>query len=130
MSEPLVYIDTSEVREGALEELKGAIGELADFVEKSEPELISYNVYFSDDGSRMTVIHVHPDSASLDVHMDVAGPRFERFAGLVTLQSIDIFGEPSDKALAQLRDKVGLLGSGELTVHPPHAGFSRFRHAG
>jgi hypothetical protein len=36
MSRLLVYVDTSEVREGALEELKLAIGELADFVEKNE----------------------------------------------------------------------------------------------
>jgi hypothetical protein len=130
MSEPLVYVDTSEVREGALEELKGAIGELVAFVEKNEPELISYSVYFMDDGRRMIVTHVHPDAASLDFHMDVAGPRFERLAGLITLQSIDIYGEPSDNALAQLRDKMALLGSGEVTVHSMHVGFSRIRRPG
>lgn len=129
MSRPLVYVDTSEVREGALEELKTAIGELADFVEKNEPQLISYNVYFNDDGSRMTVMHVHPDSASLDYHMDVAGPRFARFADLLTLSSSYIYGEPSPKAVRQLREKVQLLGSGDLIVHSPHAGFSRFELA-
>jgi len=126
MSQPLVYVDTSEVREGAIEELKVAIGELADFVETNEPQLISYNVYFSDDGSQMTVMHVHRDSASLDYHMDVAGPRFGRFADLLTLSSIYIYGEPSRKAVRQLREKVQLLGSGDLVVQAPHAGFSRF----
>lgn len=126
MSQPLVYVDTSEVREGALEELKGAIRELAEFVEESEPRLISYNVYFSDDGAQMTVIHVHADPASLDYHLDVAGPRFGRFADLLTLRSIHIYGEPSGKAVAQLRDKVRLLGSGAVIVHAPHAGFGRF----
>ena len=126
MSQPLVYVDTSEVREGALEELQDAIGELADFVETNEPQLISYNVYFSDDGSRMTVMHVHPDSASLDYHMDVAGPRFGRFADLLTLSSIYIYGEPSPEAVRQLRQKVRLLGSGNVIVQAPHAGFSRF----
>jgi hypothetical protein len=58
--------------------------------------------------------------------LDVAAPRFERFAGLVTLRSIHIYGEPSEKAVGQLRDKVRLLGSGEVTVHAPHAGFGRF----
>jgi hypothetical protein len=125
MTQPLVYVDTSDVRDGSLEELKGAIAELADFVEKNEPELISYSVYFSEDGSRMTVMHLHADPASLDYHMDVAGPRFGRFADLLTLSSIHIYGEPSEKALAQLRDKVRLLGSGEVIVHVPHAGFSR-----
>jgi hypothetical protein len=126
MSQPLVYIDTSDVREGALEELKGAIGELTDFVESHEPQIVSYAVYFSQDGSQMTVIHVHPDSASLDFHLDVAGPRFGRFADLLTLSSIRIFGEPSATAIKQLEDKVRLLGTGGgVTVHPLHAGFGR-----
>jgi hypothetical protein len=125
MPQPLLYVDTSDVREGALEELRSAIGELADFVEEHEPELISYNVYFSDDGRQMTVVHVHRDSASLDFHMEVAGPRFGRFAEFLTLSSIRIYGEPSDEALRQLRDKARLLG-GSVIVHDLHSGFSRF----
>jgi hypothetical protein len=74
----------------------------------------------------MTVMHVHPDSASLDYHMDVAGPAFRRFADLVTLSSIHIYGEPSEKALRQLHDKARLLGSGDVIVQGLHAGFSRF----
>jgi len=66
MSDAIVYVDTSDVHEGALRELKAAIKELVDFVEANEPQLIAYNVYFSDDGTRMTVVHVHPDSASLE----------------------------------------------------------------
>jgi hypothetical protein len=73
---------------------------------------------------------VHTDPASLDYHMDVAGPRFGRFGDLVTLRSINIYGEPSEKALAQLRDKVRLLGNGEVTVHAPHAGFGRLALSG
>jgi len=70
-------------------------------------------------------MHVHADSASRDHHMQVAGPRFARFADLLTLSSIHIYGEPSEQALGQLRDKVRLLGSGDVIVHRPHAGFSR-----
>jgi hypothetical protein len=58
----------------------------------------------------MTVIHTHVDSASLEYRMDVAGPAFGRFADLVTLSSICIYGEPSEKALRQLHDKARLLG--------------------
>jgi hypothetical protein len=64
MTDAIVYVDTSDVREGAVEELKEAIAELVDFVDANEPRLMAYNVYFSDDGNRMTVAHVHPDSAS------------------------------------------------------------------
>jgi len=125
MPQPLVYVDRSDVREGALEQLKDAIGALADFVEENEPQLISYTVYFSEDSRQMTVVHVHANSASLDYHMEVAGPRFGRFADMLTLSSIHIYGEPSEKALGQLRDKVRMLGSGDVILHAPHAGFSR-----
>jgi hypothetical protein len=73
----------------------------------------------------MSVVHVHTDPASLDYHMDKAGPLFSGFADLVTMTSIHIYGKPSEKALGQLRDKARLLGSGEVIVHAPHAGFSR-----
>jgi hypothetical protein len=125
MSQPLIYVDTSKVREGALTQLKSAINELADFVAANEPRLISYSAYFSEDGSEMTVVHVHADAASLDSHMDVVEPRLKRFADLLALSSILIYGEPSPRALEQLQRKMRQLGSGEVIVRAPHAGFSR-----
>jgi hypothetical protein len=125
MTQPLVYVDESQVEPAKLPLLKVAIKELADFVEANEPQLASYSVYFNDDGSRMSVVHIHADAASLDYHMEVAGPLFERFAGLVTLESITVYGEPSEAALERLRDKLRLLGAGEVRVHAPHAGFLR-----
>lgn len=125
MSDVIVYVDTSDVREGALEELKPAIKRLADFVEANEPRLIAYNVYFSDDGTGMTVLSMHPDSASLEYHMRVAGPHFRQFVELVTLSSIRIYGEPSEKALKQAHEKARFLGRGTVVVLPLHAGFTR-----
>ena len=125
MSQPLVYVDTSEVRPGKLLELKAAIKELAEFVEENEPGLFSYNVYFVESENQMSVVQVHAEPASLDHHLEVAGPLFRRFADLVTLSSIHIFGEPSETALGQLREKLRTLGAGDVIVHQPHAGFVR-----
>jgi len=125
MAQPLVYVDESQVEPGKLALLKVAIEELADFVEANEPRLVSYCVYFNEDRSRMSVVHIHADEASLDYHMEVAGPLFQKFAGLVTLESIAVYGEPSEAALERLRDKLRLLGAGDVTVHAPHAGFLR-----
>ena len=126
MSDAIVYVDTSEVREGAVEELKSGMKELADFVAANEPRIVAYNVYFSADGSTMTVVHVHPDSASLEFHLEVAGPFFRRFADLVTLSSIQIYGEPGEDALKHAHGKARLLGSGDVEAHALHAGFTRF----
>ena len=126
MSDAIVYLDTSNVRDGALEELKAGMKELVDFVEANEPRIIAYNIYFSDDGTRMTVVHVHPDSASLESFMEVAGPVFRQFAELVTLSAIHIYGEPSEKLLKQSHEKARLLGGGDVVVDALHAGFTRF----
>ena len=57
--------------------------------------------------------------------MDLAGPVFQRFVGLVDMSSIQVYGNPSERALRQLRDKVGLLGRGVVRVQPLHAGLIR-----
>jgi hypothetical protein len=126
MSDAMVYVDTSDVREGALEELKAGMKELADFVEANEPRIIAYNVYFNDEGTRMTVVHAHPDSASFEYHMEVAGPIFRELAELVTLSAIHIYGKPSQRVLKQSHEKAQLLGRGAVIVEPLFAGFTRF----
>ena len=121
----ILYVDEADVREGTLDELKPAIRQLVDFVEANEPRLIAYNVYFTDDGSRMTVVSVHPDSESLEYHMKVAGPLFRQFVDLVTLSSIHIYGEPSEKVVEQAHEKAQLLGRSTVVVEPLYAGFTR-----
>lgn len=125
MNEPVVSVDCSEVREGKLEELKTAIKELVEFVDANEPQPIAYNVYFSDDGTRMTVLQVHPNSGSMEFHMDVAGPAFPRLLEFIRLSTIDIYGRPSDKLLEQMRQKAQMLGTATVAVHELHAGFTR-----
>ncbi len=125
----ILYVDISEIHDGALEELKQAITKLVDFVEANEPRLIAYNVYFSDDGTRMTVVNLHPDSASLEYHLEVAGPLFRPFVALVTLSSIHIYGEPSEKVLEQSHEKARLLGEASVVVEPLYAGFARVAQA-
>jgi hypothetical protein len=125
MSNLILYLDTSDVREGALEELQAGMKELADFVEANEPRIIAYNVYFNDEGTRMTVVHAHADSASYEYHMEVAGPLFRRLGELVTLSAIHIYGEPSEKVLKQSHEKAQMLGRDAVVVEPLFAGFNR-----
>ena len=126
MSDAIVYVDTSDIVEGKLDELKAAIPELAGFIDANVPTAISYGVFLSEDEATMSVVQVHPDSASLEYHMRVGGPAFARFKDLVRLLSIDVYGEPSAGLLQQLEAKTELLGGGTVTVHALAAGFERF----
>jgi hypothetical protein len=127
MSDPIIYIDHSDVREGKLEELKAALKDLAGFVETSEPKILAYHVYFNEDESQVHVLHVHHDAASLAFHMEVGGPAFTPFVELVHMRSIDIYGRVGDDLMEPLRQKAEMLGDGVVRVHDLHAGFARFR---
>jgi hypothetical protein len=126
LSSPILVVDSSEIREGKLEEVKAVVEELVAFVEENEPEPLAYNIYFDEAGTQMTVVQIHPSSASLERHLTVAGPVFRRFADLLTLARVDVYGSPSEAALEQLRSKAQLLGNAPVAVHEFHAGFSRF----
>ena len=126
MSDPLVVIDSSEIREGKLEELKSALFELAEFVEANEAAPLAYNIYFDEGDTRMTVVQVHPDSESLELHMNLAGPLFRKFTNLVDLSRVDFYGRPSEAVLAAMREKARLLGNAPVVVHELHAGFARY----
>lgn len=89
------------------------------------PPVLSYNVYLNDEGTVMTVVHVHRDSASLEHHLSVGGPAFRKLAELITLSSIDVYGNPSEAAVELLDQKAHTLGGGTVTVHEWRAGFVR-----
>jgi hypothetical protein len=126
MGESLIVVDTSEIRKGKRGDLQRGIQELAAFVEANESDPISYQVFFGEEGRFMTVLQIHPDSASMERHMELAGPVFAKFADLVVLRTVDIYGSPSEKVVEQLRRKAELLGTATVTVHDRQAGFARF----
>jgi hypothetical protein len=126
MPQPIVYIDTSTVREGKLEELEVAMNGLATFVETNVPQLISYGFFLDDKRTQMTVVAVHPDSASVELHMDVCGAEFRKFAELIELSRIEIYGYVSDSVLKRLHQKARMLGNGTVAVHGLYAGFARW----
>lgn len=125
MGDPLIYVDRSAIRAGRVGDLRAAIAELAAFVEANEPQLLSYAAFVEPDGRHMTVTHIHRDPGSLDRHLAVAGPRFARFADLVQVLRVDIYGTPSPAAIEALRAKAALLGGATVEVHPLEAGFIR-----
>ena len=123
MSENIIIIGCSEIREGKLEALKAAMNNLVELVKAKEPQIIAYNVYLNENGTQLTVLQVHSDSASAEFHMEVTGSAFPK--ELINLSRIDIYGTPSQS----LQEKMRLsetTGSVVAFMHELHAGFFRF----
>ena len=123
---PIIYIDRSDIHEGKVEVVKRLADELVEFVDAHEPQLICYGFFFSEDGTRMSVVAIHPDSASLEAHLEIGGPAFQRFQEHISLRSIEVYGRPSDDAVDRLRQKSRMLGAeGKVVVHDLQSGFAR-----
>jgi len=126
MPDPIIYVDRSLIVDGKLEQLKRGIRALVEFVERREPRLISYGFFLDEVRMRMTVIAIHPDSASLEFHLDIAGPEFRKLKELVELTEIEVYGPVGDTALAQLQEKARMLGrGGKVVVVEAEASFAR-----
>ena len=121
----IVYVDRSDIRDGRLQELESAIPPIVEFLESQEPQLISYGFHLDEDAGLMTVVAVHPDSASLEKHMEIGGPEFRKLGDMIVLRQIEVYGAVSDRAREMLAQKAAMLGDGGVAVHERFAGFAR-----
>jgi quinol monooxygenase YgiN len=103
MSGPLIYIGLYTIKPGSLAEARTRLAELVDFVETNEPRLIAFNTYLDQEGTTVAIIQVHPDSASMEFHMQVNAKHFATaFDWLEASMSGQYFGPISDALAAEL----------------------------
>ena len=105
MSTPLIAIATLGIKEGRLEDFTRTYKEVVETVREHEPRLIAFHGFVNKDGTEMTIIQVHPDTASMDLHMQVLrdklGEHVARALGpeLIELKRVEYYGTPPQSAL-------------------------------
>ena len=123
---PVIYIDRSDVHEGRWHELNAGIRDLVAFVDRHQPQMVAYGFYLDEHAHQMTVVSVHPDSASLERHVDIGGPEFKKLASFIDLREIEVFGRLSQRAVELVQQKAAALGDGGVvTIHELFSGFDR-----
>ncbi|MFD1504309.1 hypothetical protein FE374_04505 [Georgenia yuyongxinii] len=127
-SQLIVYVDHSDIHQGRSAELKDGIRRLVDAIEGLEPQLIAYGFHLDEEAGHMTVTAVHPDSASLEFHMEVGREEFRKLGDMITLREIQVYGSINARAHAMLVEKTEMLG-GSLRVIERFAGFARPPHS-
>jgi hypothetical protein len=80
-----------------IDELKKRIPPVVSFIEANEPQLIAYGFHVDERRGRMAVTAVQPDSASLELHMDVGREAFRTLGDLITLTRIEAYGSVSER---------------------------------
>ena len=125
MTGPFIYIGTTTIKPGKLDEARKRIAELVDFVETNEPRMIGFHCFLDEEGSKLTVLQVHPDSASMEFHMQVNAKHFATAFDYLDAQvSEQYYGTISEALASELAkwDEPGVA----VTRMPVHeAGFTR-----
>ena len=108
MGEPLIVITKSRVKEGRAEDVAKWHERIDSIVQQNEPQIIAFHAFLSEDGTEMTSIQVHPDTASMEFHMQVLRENwddsFSEYAQLLEIQSVEYFGSPPESALSMDRE--------------------------
>lgn len=126
MANPIIYIDHSTIRPGAAERLKQGIDDVVAFIESKEPQLLYYGFHLSDDETWMTVVAIHPDTASVEYHMDIGASAFSALGEFIKMEAIEVYGDTSDRMLEQLYRKAENLGApGQVVVDRLQRGFAK-----
>jgi quinol monooxygenase YgiN len=103
MSGAFVYVGTMAIKPGKLKEARKNLAELVDFVETNEPRMIAFHAFLDEEGSKLTIVQVHPDSASMEFHMQVNAKHFATaFDFLGAVLSDQYYGAMSDGLATQL----------------------------
>lgn len=125
MSGPFIFIGTHKIKEGRVEEFRADATALAKLVEEREPRILAFDLFFNEDETEATVVQVHPDAASMLVHMQVAAEHIEKGASeLLETKEIQVYGAPNDGVLEMITQlsQTGV----PIIVKPSHlAGFTR-----
>jgi hypothetical protein len=125
MSQPFAYVGTWTIKPGKEEDAKTFLSEHTAFIEANEPRMIAFHVYFNEEGNTASVVQVHPDSSSMETHMQLIAEHMgSAFEVIDTILSEQYFGHVSDslaQTLAQWETP-----EVKVTKLPTHvAGFTR-----
>jgi hypothetical protein len=123
MPGPFIFTGTYAVPDGKLDVAKAALQDLTRHIEENEPRLHHFGCYLDEKTDTVTIVQVHPDSDSMELHLKVVWDHMQTAGDFLDLETGQqrVYGVPSDGLAQQLR----AMGGDALRVAAPITGFNR-----
>lgn len=125
MSAPFIVRSVSRIHPGKADAYQAVAAEFCRLAEASEPRLLGFHIYVSEDRASEVVIQIHPDAESMQHHLAVMGDKVRETFAFTDFQGLEIYGEPNE----ELREWIPRVTEGiAFTHHPIHwGGFTRLQ---
>ena len=114
MSDPIVFISHSTLKEGKLKAFREVSEEVFAVMEAEKPGTVLHYGYTNEQETELHFVHVFPDAAAMDAHMVGAGERVGKANEFIETSAFEIYGTPSEDTLTMLRQAPGV----DVSVNP------------
>ena len=121
MSGPIVFVSHLRVREGRLGAMRAMTSRVVEQIRADKPLTAAFLAYLSEDESMLTIVHVFADADAMDRHIEGANDRAQAAYELLEQVAWEIYGEPSEQAIATMRAGAAATGA-TLTLVPGSLG--------
>jgi hypothetical protein len=125
MTQPIVFISHSAVRDGRVEGFRELIRRGAPQLEADKPGTVAFLAYLDEGGSQASIVHVFPDAEAMNAHLEGVQERSEEADAFIRTTAYEIYGAPDQRVVQMMRAFAERSGV-PLTLHPEHvAGYLR-----
>ena len=121
MSEPIVFVSHSRVRDGQLEGFRNLIREGARALEADKPGTVVFLAYLDASGTEAAIVHAFPDAGAMDAHLEGVDERSSAAEAFIETTGYEIYGSPSPQVLEAMQQFAASEGV-PLAIRPDHVG--------
>ena len=121
MTQPIVLVTRSRVKEDRLEEFDTFFRERIPVISFGDPGIVALLSYLSEDGRELHIVHVFPHADAFDAHLNEAEERTRLAGHYLEGLAWEIYGAPSKEALQGLQARAMENGV-DITFYPDNFG--------
>lgn len=121
MTQPIVFISHSAIRDGRTEGFREFIRRGAPMLEADKPGTVAFLAYLDEEGSEASIVHVFPNADAMNAHLEGVQERSEEADAFIRTTAYEIYGSPDAQVVRMMR-AFAERSDVPLTVRPEHVG--------
>ena len=121
MTDAIAFISHFRIKPGKLDEVRAAIPAGANQFAAAKPRTAAFLAYLDEKGERLSIVHLFPDAAAMDLHFEGGADRSKAAYELFEPVGWEIYGTPSAAARETIERDAADAGV-PLTIEPDSLG--------